>query len=348
MDGKRNKRRALPVIAVSGGDPAGIGPRIALDACLYAARRKICVPVLFTHENAVAMPAAALKKIRLVHTPGGAKKCPRPGRPTLGGAAIAFASLRAAAGMVMSGEADALVTAPVSKEWMSRIEPFSGHTEWLAVISGIDPENVVMFFSGKKSAIATVTRHIALSEVAAALKPGAITRTVALVCGSLVLDFRMKKATVGICALNPHASDGGLTGHEEKTVIEPAVAAARKIVDRAGWARRIRLLGPMGADALMRQMALGKIQACVAMYHDQAMIAAKVLEPHSSVGCTLGLPFIRTTPSHGTAFDIAASPSGRPSSESMKAAVRLAVKISSGKGGLRQRLRALSKQEFIF
>ena len=336
--------KRLPVIAISGGDPAGIGPQIARHACRYAMRRKICEPVLFTHEHAAARPAAALQKIRLVHTPGGAKKCPRPGRPTLDGARIALASIRAAAAMVMSGEADALVTAPVSKEWINRIEPFSGHTEWLAGISGIDPENIVMFFSGKKSAIATVTRHIALSEVAAALKPEAIIRTVVLVCGSLVLDFRMKKATVGICALNPHASDGGLMGHEEETMIEPAVEAAKKIVDRAGWGRRIRLLGPMGADALMRQMALGKIRACVAMYHDQAMIAVKVLEPHSSVGFTLGLPFIRTTPSHGTAFDIAASSSGRPNSESMKAAVRLAVMISSGKSGLRHRLHDMLRE----
>jgi 4-hydroxythreonine-4-phosphate dehydrogenase len=340
--------KPLPIIAIAGGDPAGVGPQVALEAALASLRGRRCIPVIFTSARCAAATRAWREAGRLaevvgkfgeavrgsrdrrrlwiveVETPG-AEAILR-GRPSEEAAEAALRSLRKATEAVMAGGAAALVTAPVSKEWMSRIEPFPGHTEWLASAAGLPPDDVVMAFIGRKMAVATVTRHLPLGAVPEALRIDAIVKAVVLLCASLVLDFRRRRTRMGVCSLNPHASDGGLLGDEEEKIVTPAVRLCRETLARAGWERRISLGGPAGADGIMGQMSLGLLDAAVAMYHDQAMIAAKIMEPLSCAGITLGLPFIRTTPMHGTAFDIAGK--GRPSASSTLAAVALAAGIA--------------------
>jgi len=343
--------KPLPIIAIAGGDPAGVGPQVALEAALASLRGRRCVPVIFTSARCAAATRAWREAGRMaevvekvgeavrgshdrrrlwiveVDTPG-AEAILR-GRPSEEAAEAALRSLRKATEAVMAGEASALVTAPVSKEWMSRIEPFPGHTEWLASAAGLPPDDVVMAFIGRKMAVATVTRHLPLRAVPEALRTDAIVKAVVLLGASLVLDFRRRLTRMGVCSLNPHASDGGLLGDEEEKIVTPAVRLCREALARAGWEKRISLAGPAGADGIMRQMSLGLLDAAVAMFHDQAMIAAKVMEPLLCAGITLGLPFVRTTPVHGTAFDIAGK--GRPSASSTLAAVTLAAGIA-GRG----------------
>ena len=346
--------KPLPIIAIAGGDPAGVGPQVALEAALASLRGRRCVPVIFTSARCAAATQAWRKVGRLAEVAGSFEEAARGshdrrriwivpvetpgaaaivrGRPSEEAAEVALLSLRKAAEAVMAGKAAALVTAPVSKDWMSRIEPFPGHTEWLASAAGLPPDDVVMAFVGRRMAVATVTRHLPLRAVPGALRADAIVKAVVLLCASLVLDFRRRRVRVGVCALNPHASDGGLLGDDEERILAPAVRSCRETLARAGWGGRISLSGPAGADGIMRQMSLGMLDAAVAMYHDQAMIAAKVMEPLTCAGITLGLPFIRTTPMHGTAFDIAGK--GRPSPASTLAAVALAARIAGQRSSL--------------
>jgi 4-hydroxythreonine-4-phosphate dehydrogenase len=347
--------KPLPVIAISGGDPAGIGPQVALRAAADAARLKICVPVLFMHE--ASLPAGFGKgrrveirgsldevleekeregKTWLVHTGRDLRPSWKQGSPSVEGAASALESLKAAALSAMRGKAAALVTAPASKQWIGRIEKFPGHTEWLAAFSGVPADDVVMTFVGDRMKIATVTRHLPLKDVPSFLRAETIVSAAVMFCASLILDFRMKRARVGVCSLNPHASDGGLLGDEEATIIVPALETAGEALLDAGWRKKISLSGPLGADGLMRQLSLGMVDGVLAMYHDQAMIAVRIMGTSRWAGYTLGLPFVRTTPAHGTAFDIA----GRSSADagSMAEAIRLAAALAKAKPSLRTEL----------
>jgi 4-hydroxythreonine-4-phosphate dehydrogenase len=351
-----------PILAVSGGDPAGIGPTVALRAARRLADSGLCTPVIFTHPSAVGRRGAggSAARIRIcgrIEEAGAsegkrqrvwviptADEGQRPfvtGRPSLEAAAVALESLRSATRAVMEGKADALVTGPVSKEWISRLEPFPGHTEWLACASGTPEEDLLMSFFGRRMAVATVTRHMALRHVPDSLGTGAILRAVALLAACLVHDFHRKHSTLAVCSLNPHASDGGLMGDEEERVLDPALRLAGRFLSAAGLRRRVSIVGPMGADAAMRLLVVGRIDACLAMYHDQAMIAAKVMEPYRCAGYSVGLPFVRTTPAHGTAYDIAGG--RRISPESMVAAMMLAARIARSRGGLARRLHEIRR-----
>jgi 4-hydroxythreonine-4-phosphate dehydrogenase len=344
-----------PILAISGGDPAGIGPTVAVRASLRLAERGLCIPVIFTHPSVIGRRgrgAARIELLERIEDASAAKgkrqrvrvvpvadEGQRPfvkGRPSLEAAAVALESLRMATRAAAEARADALVTGPVSKEWISKLEPFPGHTEWLACATGTPEEDLLMSFFGRRMAVATVTRHLALRDVPDSIGTAAIVRAIALLAACLVHDFQRKRSTLAVCSLNPHASDGGLMGDEEERIIRPAMRLAGRFLSSAGLHRRVSLVGPMGADAVMRLLAVGMIDACLAMYHDQAMIAAKVMEPYGCAGYSVGLPFVRTTPAHGTAFDIAAG--RRISPESMVAAITLAARIARVRGGLVHRL----------
>lgn len=221
-----------------------------------------------------------------------------------------------AVALIEKKRARALVTAPVNKESITKGGvAFSGHTEYLAGLTKV--KRVAMMFTGGRLKVTVVTRHIPLKDVSSHLTKKKIVDTTMLTYRSLQKNFKIRSPRVGICALNPHAGEGGLIGREEKNIIAPAVQTLKR--------KFPRISGPLPADSAFNLLYNGKVDSLIALYHDQAMIPVKMLGRESCVNVTLGLPFVRTSPVHGTAYDIAGRGIADPSSmiESIKFACRL-------------------------
>ncbi|MFH1888767.1 MAG: 4-hydroxythreonine-4-phosphate dehydrogenase PdxA [Candidatus Omnitrophota bacterium] len=225
-----------------------------------------------------------------------------------------------ATGLIKGKIIDCLVTGPVSKEAisLSGFPGFSGHTEYLAAKAGI--KHFVMMLLNKKLKFSLATRHIPLKDVPARLDADKICKTILLTRRYIKELFLIRKPRIAVCGLNPHASDNGLLGQEENKIIKPALTRI---------AKNIRYIdGPLAADTAILKAIEGRYDCIIAMYHDQALIALKMSGgAHSGVNLTLGLPFIRTSPLHGTAFDIA-SRSNLASPDSLIEAIRVAVKCT--------------------
>ncbi|PYJ07776.1 MAG: 4-hydroxythreonine-4-phosphate dehydrogenase PdxA [Verrucomicrobia bacterium] len=241
------------------------------------------------------------------------------GSPVAARAAVAW--LREGAERCLRQELDALVTAPVNKETIVRAGvAFVGQTEYLSQLAGTEHTAMMLLGQddrGRWLRVALATTHLPLKLVAENLTGAKIERAIelaSLACRNLGLP----RARVGVCGLNPHAGEGGLMGTEELTVIGPAVLAAQS--------RRIDAVGPLSADALFYHAFKGEYDAVVAMYHDQGLVPLKMIGFDTGVNWTLGLPFIRTSPDHGTAYDIAGQGKANPSS--MVAAIRLAKQLA--------------------
>jgi 4-hydroxythreonine-4-phosphate dehydrogenase len=315
------KTDGLPRVAVSAGDSRGVGPEVSLAAVRDPRVLAACRPVLYWH--------AGLDRPR---DAGDVVVC---GRGDAGPARAALDCLEASVDAVRAGEAAALVTAPVSKERTAAVLPgFRGHTEWLAGRASVDESDVVMIFSGPRVRTACVTRHVALSAVPGSLSIRDIAWSGLLLWGHLHWELGIASPRLAVCGVNPHASDGGILGHEEERVIAPAVDDLRAAVSRLGGATD--LVGPVAADAAYREHVLGRHDGVLAMFHDQATVAAKLADPFLAVNLTAGLPFVRTSPDHGTADDLAST--GRADHRSMREAILLAARIASCRSGLRHRL----------
>ena len=246
-----------------------------------------------------------------------------PGSPT---AALAAMNWLAEGGRrCLRHELDALVTAPVNKEAIIRAgeKSFVGQTEFLSQLAGTDRTAMMLLGQderGRWLRVALVTTHLPLKQVADSLSQARIEQTIELAahaCRNLALP----RARVAVCGLNPHAGEGGQLGTEEQTLIAPAVRAAR--------ARGLEVVGPLAADALFYHAYRGEYDAVVAMYHDQGLGPLKMIGFENGVNWTVGLPFIRTSPDHGTAYDIASLGKANPSS--MQAAIRLAKQLARGR-----------------
>jgi 4-hydroxythreonine-4-phosphate dehydrogenase len=222
---------------------------------------------------------------------------------------------------VRSGEADALCTAPVSKAQVQRVLPgFVGHTEWLE--ARCRPHRSVMMLASSRLRVSLVTNHLALSRALRLVTPERILRTVEVTWLGLRRDLGVARPRIAVCAMNPHAGEGGAFGDEEGRRVAPAVARARR--------RRLRVSGPWPADSIFSRAVAGEFDAVVALYHDQGLIPAKLLDAATgdpAVNVTLGLPVVRTSPDHGVAYDIAGT--GAASERSMAAAIRLAAEIAA-------------------
>lgn len=215
----------------------------------------------------------------------------------------------------------ALVTAPVSKEAIRRSCPgFSGHTEYLAKF--FKARFVTMFMVSRALKVALVTRHIPFSSVAKSITKEKIIKTADQAHEVLKDIFKIKSPRIGVASLNPHAGEGGIFGREEKNIINPAVLRLKKRIPRVE--------GPGPADTLFYKARNGRLDAVISMYHDQALIPFKTLSFESGVNMTLGLPFIRTSPDHGTAFDIAGRRFADPTS--MTEAIKIAISSARRKG----------------
>jgi len=309
-----------PSLALTAGDPAGIGPEVVLRALSSSDRPP--GPVVVYGPMAVLLDRAARFGLRLPQDLGARViDVPLDGPVALGrvsaaaGSAAARAVLRAVAD-AREGRVQALVTAPLNKEALKAAgHPWPGHTEMLAEAAGTP--DVAMMFVGGGLRVALVTIHRPLRTVPDAVTPGEVRRVARLVHRELP-RFGVPAPRIALCGLNPHAGEHGLLGREEDEVLVPAVADLRR--------EGIDVAGPFPADSLFVRAKRGEFDAVIAGYHDQGLIPVKLAAFGHAVNVTLGLPFVRTSVDHGTGFDIVEKGVADPSSlvEAMKVAVELA------------------------
>lgn len=334
-------------LGVTLGDPAGIGPEVTLKALGHARLRRVPVVVIgdetLLRETArrlrlrfevVPIEEAALRDGALPpRTRGGrpvvavlpvsrlGQAARRPGKPTIAGGRAAYRYIEAAARLACDRTIAGIVTAPINKAWVTRAGfPISGHTELLKDLTGA--RAVRMMLAGSRLRVILVTMHVALGNVPRALSVRDVARTITIAADHLRQYHRVAEPRIAVAGLNPHAGEGGLFGREEERIIAPAIARARTAGADA--------TGPYPADSLFFQAVQGKFDAVIAMYHDQGLIPLKLLHFHDAVNVTLGLPIIRTSPDHGTAYDIAGA--GKADAGSMIEALALAHAMSRQQG----------------
>ena len=318
-------------IGIICGDPNGIGPEVALRVARQpqpASRRLVLIGHRAVWEHTARRIGCPLPP-EIATLTGPLPRCAtwdpamaplpahRPGQVRADAARAAYAAILAATAAAQNRQLAAIVTAPISKEAFQRAgirEP--GHTELLARLTGTRRFGMMLF--GDKIRVVLATRHLPLRRVADALTAEEIISAVELLTRALPwLGF--PRARIGVCGLNPHAGDGGALGTEEREIIAPAIARCR----RRGWQVR----GPIPADVIFHQHLAGQFDAVVAMYHDQGLAPLKMLSFENGVNLTLGLPIIRTSPDHGTAFDVAGK--GRANPASTRAALDWAAKLAA-------------------
>jgi 4-hydroxythreonine-4-phosphate dehydrogenase len=304
-------------VAISMGDPLGIGPEVVALALASPAVRAAVRPLLFG-DRAVLERAAALRKVKLDADLVQVGSLPAaPARDEAGRSALACVDR--AAGACGEGAAQSLCTAPLSKERAALSAPgFVGHTERLAALTG---SRVAMMMAGPRLRVALATNHLALADVPRTLSTAQIAFVTGLCATELRARFGVAAPRIAVCGLNPHAGDGGLFGDEDARIVAPAIAQAR--------AAGVDASGPWPADGLFPRAMKGEFDAVVALYHDQGLIPAKLLDFAQTVNVTLGLPFPRTSPDHGTADDIAWQ--GKADPQPMISALLLAASLASPK-----------------
>lgn len=291
----------LPRLALTVGDPSGIGPEIATAAAADPGVRAICEPMLYgPHEAAALEPFPA-------------------GRIAAASGRAAYEAIVAAVRDARAGRVDGVVTAPISKAAFAAAGlPWPGHTELLAHLC--DAPRVAMLFWSERLCVVLATVHIPLAQVPAALTEARVLETIRLAAAALP-DFGIAAPRIGVAGLNPHAGENGLLGTEDAGVIAPAVARAA--------AEGIAVAGPLPADTLFVRALRGEFDVVIAAYHDQGLAPLKVAAFGRAVNVTIGLPIIRTSVDHGTAFDIARRGTADPSS--MIEAVRLAARLAAAR-----------------
>ncbi|MBU6269152.1 MAG: 4-hydroxythreonine-4-phosphate dehydrogenase PdxA [Sphingomonadales bacterium] len=301
-------------IAVSLGDPAGVGPELLAEA--WRRRSPGDAPWFAVGGARVLREAAATcgfdLPVQAIAAPGDADAVfadavpvlggldgdYRPGNPDPAGARLALASLTEAARLAACGTAAAIMTGPIAKARLAEVGfAHPGQTEFVAAACGIAPDDAVMMLAGPTLRTVPLTVHIALAEVPRAITTDLIVRRTRIAAFALARDFGLARPRLAIAALNPHAGEDGRMGGEEAAIITPAIARLQ--------AEGFAVTGPHPADALFAQRARETYDLALCMYHDQALIPLKALDFDSGVNVTLGLPTIRTSPDHGTAFAIA-------------------------------------------
>lgn len=303
------------VIGITLGDPGGIGPEVVAKALSRPTVRRLARFVVIGDEGACTVPHSPAVSRHLVDGLGAGGA--RIGKTSVVNGRAALQYLETAVELLKARRIDALVTAPVSKEaiMLSR-STFIGHTEFLA--EAFDNEEVGMMFVNGPLRTIICTRHIPLKDVPKTVTTEAVLTAIRLADRALKTHFGIRRPRIAVCGLNPHAGESGRMGTEEKQVIAPALSRAR----RGG----ITATGPFAADTLFIPSRLSDYDCVVAMYHDQGLIPVKTLAFDSVVNLTIGLPFVRTSPAHGTAFDIAGKDLADPAS--MIAAIRVACELS--------------------
>jgi 4-hydroxythreonine-4-phosphate dehydrogenase len=327
----------IPRLGVTLGDPAGVGPEVVVKALARRDVRAACRPIVIGDHETLRETAARLgervtfevvdEAALTAALPAGPFVLPvsmlgararRPGRPSIEGGRASYRYIETAARLAMAGVIDAIVTAPINKAAVTRAGfPISGHTELLRELTGA-PE-VRMMLAGDRLRVVLVTMHLALAAVPRALSVRHVARTILIADEHLRRYHRLPRPRLAVAGLNPHAGEGGLFGDEEAKIIAPAVRRACRAGARAS--------GPYPADSLFFRAVSGEFDAVIAMYHDQGLIPLKLLHFHDGVNVTMGLPILRTSPDHGTAYDIAGT--GAADAGSMVAALLLAARMAA-------------------
>lgn len=326
-------------LALTSGEPAGIGPDITLAAWLR--RRELDLPPFYLLGDRASIAerakvlglavelaevgadeAAAAFRHALPVVATGKLATARPGVPDDSSAPAALASIRQAVADVTSGKAAAVVTNPIAKNVLYRSGfRHPGHTEFLAELAsaaGRAPQPVMMLWS-PALAVVPVTIHVSLREALAQLSTNLIVSTARIVIADMTARFGIAAPRLAISGLNPHAGEDGTLGMEDVEIVTPAVEILRS--------EGINARGPLPADTMFHDAARKTYDCAICMYHDQALIPIKTVAFADAVNVTLGLPFVRTSPDHGTAFDIAGS--GRANPSSLIAALRLAARMAA-------------------
>ena len=315
-------------IAISCGGPAGIGPDIAVAAWNAIGRD---VPMVWlgdpshlpagTDWEAVPNAAAAANAAAfpLLARDFGAPR--QVGVPNPAHAQGVIDAIADGVNLVQSGVCSAICTAPIHKQALIDGANFAypGHTEYLAALAGRD--SVVMMLACEMLRVVPATIHIPLADVPEQLTAATLTDTILITHGAMIRDFGIAKPRIAVAGLNPHAGEGGKMGMEEIEMITPTLNALR--------AEGFDITGPLSADTMFHPAARARYDVAVCMYHDQALIPIKTLDFSSGVNVTLGLPFVRTSPDHGTAFDIAGTDAADPTS--MIAALRMAAQMAKAR-----------------
>ena len=286
-----------PVLAITAGDPSGIGPEIALKAIRDPRVVVECQPVIYGP-----------------HTRADLERFPKGQIDPASGKA-AYDAIVSATKAALSGDVDAVVTAPINKAAFAAAGlEWKGHTELLAHLCGV--KDVAMMFWSERLRVVLATIHVPLRDVPSRLSIAGLEKTIDLTARALP-DFGIDPARIGVAGINPHAGEGGLLGIEDETIVRPAVERAA--------ARGIKVSGPFPADTLFVRAARGEFDAVIAAYHDQGLVPVKLLAFGRAVNVTLGLPIVRTSVDHGTAFDIAGK--GVADEGSLVEAILLAARL---------------------
>lgn len=305
--------------AITMGDAAGIGPEVILKALAQEKIRRLAN--FYIIGNSLLMDRTArLCKIKLKGV--ALTDLGKPTKLVFGRSISAYGSLaldciEVALELLKSKKMDALITAPVNKHTIALSSPlFRGHTEYLATAT--KSKHFAMMLVGGPLKVALVTRHMPLKDVAKSLSQEKVYHTLRLTVQGLKRYFAIRRPRIAVCGLNPHSGDKGTIGEEDIKVIQPAIIKAKHLA---------QIEGPLSADSIFYWALDGRFDAVVCMYHDQGLIPLKMLAFHQGVNLTLGLPFVRTSPDHGTAYEIAGKNKANPGS--MIEAIKLAIKIGS-------------------
>ena len=321
-------------VAITCGDPNGVGIETIIKVFSDPRMSEGIIPIIYAHPEAVKLhkrlsnveefqyttiqnPSEALaKKVNLINVWKDFKGTFEIGKPTKEAGEMAFKSLELATSDLASNKVDVLVTAPINKDTIqSKDFNFPGHTEYLAKIAGTD--KVLMFLVSDVLKVGIVTGHLPLKDVAQNMTKDKILEKLALMQESLIRDFGVPKPRIAVLGLNPHAGDNGLLGNEEKEVILPAI---REAFDKGSY-----VFGPYGADGFFGSGVYKQFDAVLAMYHDQGLAPFKALAFDSGVNFTAGLPIVRTSPDHGTAYDLAGK--GKADEASLRNAIFVACDV---------------------
>ncbi|MBI5485089.1 MAG: 4-hydroxythreonine-4-phosphate dehydrogenase PdxA [Deltaproteobacteria bacterium] len=318
------------------GDPCGVGPEIIVKALLSPEIATLCVPFVIGDRLAMERALAVCKsplKIHQISAPEDARSVPDKciplltlsnltetdmvyGAPSIAAGDAVFTYICHAARLCLDGQVAAMATAPISKEAMHRAgHDYPGHTELLAELCGTD--DFVMMLAGDILRVGLVTIHEALADVPRLVNYEQVLKTIRITADGVARLTGKAAPKLAVLALNPHCGEGGKFGYEDSTVIAPAIKAAQ--------AEGINAEGPLSADTLFHFARQGTYDGVVAMYHDQGLIPLKMLHFDDAVNITLGLPIIRTSVDHGTAYNLAGT--GQASEKSLLAAIRMAVEM---------------------
>jgi 4-hydroxythreonine-4-phosphate dehydrogenase len=299
------------------GEPAGIGPEVAAAAYLALdgvignwALKIVGDPAVF---DGMGLPDDAF-------VPTEAKAVRRPGKPDPANAAATVEAIKTAVTLCRARIAGAVITAPINKHVLMQSGfGFPGHTDFLAHLTGA--KHAVMMLAGSSLRVVPLTVHVPLASVPGLITTGAILETAEITLAALTRDFGIAQPRLAVAGLNPHAGESGAIGSEEDAIIAPAIATL--------VARGHRVTGPHPSDTLFHEEARARYDAALCMYHDQALIPIKTLSFWEGVNVTLGLPIVRTSPDHGTAFEIAGQ--GKADPRSMIAAIKLAAQMADAR-----------------